>query len=90
MTVPEMRPGCDANCFPAISVNRANIPWKAWAIGRKICGKALRITWKMSNDARMFERVSMGLNFAIKLTTAGAYGNVFSMNAGKRGDECRG
>jgi hypothetical protein len=43
-TVPEIRPGWDANCLPAMSDSITNIPWKACAMGMKIWGKALMIT----------------------------------------------
>ena len=60
MSVPEISPGCAANCFPAMSDIMENIPWKECTMGLNIRGKMLKITWKMSKDARMFESVSMG------------------------------
>jgi hypothetical protein len=53
-------------------------------MGRNICGKALRMTWKMSNDARICERVSMGYQFLPKLSQIAPVGNSFSTNQRKR------
>ena len=59
MTMPAISPGWDANCFPAMSVSIKNMPVKAWIMGVNIWGKALKMTWKMSNEARMCDSVSM-------------------------------
>jgi len=59
--VPDISPGCAANCLMAVSDSTVKISLNAFRMGVKMGGKMLRSTWKMSNDARMFERVSMGL-----------------------------